>query len=92
MSAVEVEWDGRKAEANRRKHGVGFEEAMFVYYDERALSVDDNRFEERRFLTIGRDAVGRLIAVVATWRGTRIRLISARRATSRERRRYRTRT
>jgi uncharacterized DUF497 family protein len=89
---VDVEWDGRKSEANRQKHGIGFEDAVFVYYDEHAVSVDDHRFEEPRFMTIGRDSLGRLIAVVATWRGKHIRLISARRATPVEKRRYRTRT
>jgi uncharacterized DUF497 family protein len=88
LPAVEVEWDGRKSDANRRKHGIGFEEAASILYDPRSITIDDDRFAERRFVTVGRDAKGRLLAVVSTWRGSRIRLISARFASSRERRDY----
>jgi len=85
---VEVEWDGRKAEANRRKHGISFEDAITVYHDEQAVTIDEDRFTEPRFVTIGRDSLGRILLVVGTWRDSRLRLISARRATSHEKRFY----
>jgi uncharacterized DUF497 family protein len=85
---VEVEWDGRKAEANLRKHGVAFEDAATVAYDRRAVTTNDDRFAEPRFMTIGRDSLGRILLVVGTWRSSHIRLISARRATAREKRVY----
>ena len=59
-----------------------------VLYDELAVTVADEERDEERFVIIGMDALGRLLVVVYTWRGDRVRLISARRATSRERRQY----
>jgi uncharacterized protein len=87
----EFEWDPRKAAVNRRKHGIDFADATAVFEDERALTVKDEitAVDETRMLTLGRDAMGRLLVVAYTWRGERIRLISARRATSSERRQYR---
>ena len=85
---MEVEWDGRKAEANLRKHGISFEEAGTVLYDERALAISDDRFAEPRIVLIGVDLLGRILLVVGTLRGDRFRLISGRRASSSERRRY----
>ena len=87
----EFEWDSRKAAVNRRKHGIDFADATAVFEDERALTVKDEitAVDETRMLTLGRDAMGRLLVVAYTWRGERIRLISARRATSSERRQYR---
>ena len=85
---MEFEWDLQKAVTNRRKHGIDFADAATVLHDERAVTVIDDDPEEERFATIGADALGRLLVVVFTWRGRRIRLISARRATVRERRRY----
>jgi len=85
------EWDPRKARANRRKHGIDFADATAVFEDEQALTVADDitAVDEERFLTMGRDALGRTLIVAYTWRGDRIRLISARRATRDERRQYR---
>jgi hypothetical protein len=85
------EWDGRKAMGNRRKHGVDFADATAVFEDEQALTVRDeiSAVDEPRFLTMGRDALARVLVVAYTWRGDRIRLISARRATPGERRQYR---
>jgi len=85
------EWDPRKGSANRRKHGIDFADATSVFEDEQALTVRDgiSAVDEPRFLTLGRDALGRLLVVTYTWRGERIRLISARRATGIERRQYR---
>ncbi len=82
------EWDRGKAEANRRKHGVDFADAVGVFEDPYALSRPDPFPAEERIATLGRDLLDRLIVVVWTWRGEAIRLISARRATPRERRHY----
>jgi len=85
---MDFEWDPGKAEANRRKHGVDFADVVGVFEDPYALSRPDPFPAEERVATLGRDLLGRLIVVVWTWRGEAIRLISARRATPRERRRY----
>ena len=83
------EWDSGKARRNLQKHGVDFADAVPVLEDELALTVrDPNDRSEERFITIGCDALGRLLVVVFTWRGERIRIISARSATSHERRHY----
>jgi uncharacterized DUF497 family protein len=75
---VEYEWDEEKAAANLRKHGVDFADAALVLEDELALTMRDLYSEnEARFVSIGRDPYGRLLTVVYTWRGERIRLISA---------------
>ena len=85
---MDLEWDARKAAANLRKHGVDFADAATVLDDEHAVTVTDDHIQEERSVTIGMDALGRLLVVVYTWRGDRIRLISARYTTSRERRQY----
>jgi hypothetical protein len=87
----EFEWDGRKAAVNRRKHAIDLADATAVFEDERALTVPDaiTAVDETRTLTLGRDAMGRVLVVAYTSRGDRIRLISARRATPGERREYR---
>jgi hypothetical protein len=82
------EWDPGKADANRRKHGVDFADAVGVFDDPYALSRPDPFPAEERVATLGRDLLDRLIVVVWTWRGEALRLISARRATPRERRQY----
>ena len=87
--SVEYEWDPIKATANRRKHGVDFADACTVLHDPHALTIpDDIAHEEDRFVTLGMDALGRILVVVYTWRGGRPRLISARKATRREQRQY----
>lgn len=85
---MEFEWDARKAALNLRKHGIDFADAAMVLYDELAVTVADEERDEERFVTIGMDVFGRLLVVVYTWLGERVRLISARRATPRERRQY----
>jgi hypothetical protein len=86
---MKYEWDPKKAELNRRKHGVDFADAVLALEDEQGLTISDPfSDEEERFISIGADPTGSLLVVVYTWRGDRIRLISARRATSRERRHY----
>ena len=82
------EWDPNKADSNYRKHGVRFSEAATVLYDDLAVTVEDTGFGEQRFVTVGQSAEGRLLVVVYSWRGERIRLISAREANQKERRSY----
>jgi uncharacterized DUF497 family protein len=85
---VDVEWDKRKAEANLGKHGVDFAEAVTALHDDLAVTIPDDHPHEDRFITVGRDAEGRLLVVVYAWRNAAIRIISARRATRRERSQY----
>ena len=85
---TEFTWDKRKARANLRKHGISFEEAVTVFGDALALSVDDAT-ESDRTLLLGTSERQRLLLVVSAELGDlAVRLISARRATSHERRRY----
>lgn len=83
-------WDAEKARTNLRKHGVSFEEASTVFGDPLSLTIPDplHSTDEERFVTIGESSAGRVIVVVHTDRGQALRLISARLATSRERRTY----
>jgi uncharacterized DUF497 family protein len=84
-----VEWDADKARANVRKHGVSFADAATVMEDDRALTQRDVSIEhEERWVTMGMDGLGRVLVVVYTWRGENVRLVSARSATTRERRMY----
>jgi uncharacterized protein len=85
---VEVEWNPAKAPMNLRKHGVAFADAVAALEDERALTIRDPAVEEERWVTLGSDAFGRILALVYTWRGDRLRLISARKATPAERAQY----
>ncbi len=85
---MEFEWDESKARANLRKHGVDFADAATMFDDNRAVTVADDDLEEERYVTIGMDALGRVLVVAYTIRGERIRIISARRATKRERVEY----
>lgn len=85
---MSYEWDPKKATSNLRKHGVDFADAATALDDELALTLDDNDPDEHRFITIGTDALGRVVVVVYTFRGEKIRIISARVATPRERKQY----
>jgi uncharacterized DUF497 family protein len=85
---VEVEWDGRKARENLRKHGIDFVDAILVLHDSLAITIADDSEGEERSVTIGADAFRRILVVVHVWRREGIRLISARHATRRERRIY----
>ena len=82
------EWDAAKAAANRRKHGVSFEEAATVFLDPYAQVFDDPDSEtsESRFLLVGVSAARRTLVVVHVERRERLRIISAREATRHERR------
>ena len=83
---LRFEWHETKAAANRRKHRVAFEEAKTVFGDPRSLVVPDVAHSEgeERWVRIGISARGRLLVVVYTERGDVIRLISSRRASTRE--------
>lgn len=85
---VEFEWDSQKAISNLKKHGVDFAEAVAVLEDEMAITIPDDHPDEERFITIGIDSRGRILVVVYTWCETRIRIISARKATAKEIRQY----
>ena len=82
------EWDPQKASRNLRKHKVDFADTITVFEDTLALTVDDDCPDEERFNTVGTDLLGRLLVVCWTFRGNNIRIISARKATSAERRQY----
>jgi uncharacterized DUF497 family protein len=88
---MEIEFDPRKAVANQRKHGVSFEEAASCLLDPHALVMEDEHSEgESRWLLVGMSARARLLTVVYTLREDNPRLISARRATTREAKSYAT--
>jgi len=84
------EWDLRKARSNLAKHGVGFEEASTVFGDPLSLTVMDpeHSLAEERYVTMGKAFNDKLLVVVHTDRGDNIRIISARRASRRERKFY----
>jgi hypothetical protein len=84
------EWNAKKARRNLRKHGVSFEEAKSVFLDPLSITVADpaQTVTEDRFVDIGTSAQGRVLVVVYTERGSNIRLISCRKATSMEVRAY----
>ena len=84
-----VAWDPRKAEANFEKHGVWFSDAELVLWDPLGITIEDAGAEgEQRLVTVGCDALGRILVVVFTHRDDEVRLISARKATKNERRVY----
>ena len=89
---MKVEWDPAKARANRRKHGIDFADAATVLFDELATTVRDDSAGEERYVTIGSDALGRVLVVVYSWAEGGIRLISARKPTKKERRQYEDKT
>jgi len=95
MSGLRFEWDSDKAESNEAKHGVSFEEASTVFYDDAALLIDDpDRSEdEDRFVLLGMSMVSRILVVCHCYRESDevIRLISARKADRQERAEYRKR-
>jgi hypothetical protein len=88
MVNMGYEWDPEKAKANYRKHGIAFADAVSVFSDESAITIDDDNPDEERFVTMGMDAFGRVLVVVYTWREDNVRLISARKAVSKEQRQY----
>jgi hypothetical protein len=86
---MRILWDPVKAEANFRKHKVRFSDAEPVLFDPIAMTREDVEAEgEQRFVTIGRDSPDRILVAVYTYGEEEIRIISARRATPRERKSY----
>ena len=82
---MEFEFDPEKARSNLRKHGVSFAHAEQALRDDMAVTIEDpDSVDEQRFVTLGMDAVGRLLVVIHTQRGERTRLIPARKASRRE--------
>ena len=84
------EWDAEKAQENRRKHGVTFEEGLKVLSDPLSITIDDpdHSANEQRYINIGTSEKGRVLVVSYTDRGGTIRIISCRKAKPNERRRY----
>ena len=87
---MNFEWDIVKAKANQIKHGVSFAEAATVYGDPMAFTFNDidHSKEEDRYITMGCSERNRFLVVAHTDRGDRIRIISARKATRKERKAY----
>lgn len=87
---MDFEWDPDKAQRNVQKHGVTFFEATEVFADDWSSTVPDpdHSHEEARYLLFGRSASGAFLVISFTERGYKIRIISARRMTPRERRAY----
>jgi hypothetical protein len=89
LKTVAYQWDPTKAALNLAKHGVSFADAIVALEDELALTMPDPGFhDEERFITLALDPTGAVLVVVFTWRGEQFRLISARKATKRERQQY----
>lgn len=86
----QFEWDARKATDNLKKHGVLFDEALTVFADPLARILDDpdHSIDERREVIIGHSARRHVLVVGFTERGSKTRIISARSATARERKKY----
>ena len=86
---MNIDWDPNKARANSANHGVLFSDAEAVLYDPNGITRENDGAEgEQRFVTLGLDALGRVLVVVYTYRSDPIRIISARRATRNEVRAY----
>ena len=86
---MKILWDPKKAESNFRKHKIRFSDAESVLFDPMALTVEDQIIDQKkRFLSVGSDAIGRILVVVYAYSDDTIRLISARKATSKERKYY----
>jgi len=87
---LKFEWEPRKAKINLKKHGVSFAEASTAFEDVLSLTIDDplHSSDEERLVLIGMSFKNRLTIVVHTERGDNIRIISARKATKKERKYY----
>lgn len=88
MGSIKFEWDENKNRINQKKHGISFDEATTVFYDEEALVIDDPEHseEEERFIILGLSSRANLLVVCHCCRDsdTVIRIISARKATRTE--------
>jgi len=86
---MNVTWDPRKARSNLAKHGVRFSDAEIVLFDPSAITSEDASSQsEQRFVSIGTDSIGRILVLVFSHRREEFRLISARKATRKERKQY----
>jgi hypothetical protein len=87
---MDFEWDKDKATANLKKHKISFDEAKTIFDDQFSITINDpaHSFEERRYVDIGISSKGNILVVSYTERGTRIRIISCRKATKSERKVY----
>jgi uncharacterized DUF497 family protein len=88
MTAIRFEWDARKSKINEKKHGVSFDEAKAVFFDERARLIPDpdHSEDEDRFILLGSSSSMKVLVVCHCYRGADdvIRIISARKATKTE--------
>lgn len=82
------EWDKSKDKKNQSKHGIPFADTFGVFEDPNAVTIEDFRSGEQRYVTVGMDAFGRILVVIYTWRGDNIRIISARKAVRYEVKQY----
>ncbi|OGT39908.1 MAG: hypothetical protein A3E81_01970 [Gammaproteobacteria bacterium RIFCSPHIGHO2_12_FULL_36_30] len=93
MSNITFEWDASKASTNKKKHGISFDEAETVFYDENAKVIHDSVHsdDEDRFAILGLSIVSRILVVIHCYRRNDgiIRIISARKATKKESLQYR---
>ena len=87
---LNFEWDEEKAEANVKKHRVSFDEATTVFIDPFSVIIPDpdHSVDEQRYIGLGSSDKGRILVVVYTERGSNVRIISCRKATSSERKLY----
>ena len=87
---MKFEWDVKKVRRNLKKHKISFEEAVTVFGDPLSLTIEDplHSEDEERFVIVGESNQQRLLVVVHTERGGKVRIISARQATLSERRDY----
>ncbi|RJP44844.1 MAG: BrnT family toxin [Desulfobacteraceae bacterium] len=85
---MKYQWNPEKSAKNSKNHGIKFSDAVSVFTDDLAITIADIHPDEERHITIGMDHFGRILVVVYTWRDQDIRIISARKATAKERRQY----
>ena len=85
---MDIEYDPNKNRKNIASHGISFAEVDAVFFDAMAITVQDNDHNEQRMITLGMDTIDRIIVVCHAWRGSNIRVISARKAEPHERRIY----
>ena len=87
---MEFEWDPKKAEANKRKHGISFHQAATIFGDPLAITFTDHHhsLDEERFITFGLTVFNQLIVVSHAQRGEKLRIISSRLMTRQERKLY----
>jgi uncharacterized DUF497 family protein len=92
MRRIRFIWDDKKSKQNYKKHGIDFEEAKTVFYDENAVEFYDEEHSdfEDRFILLGNSIMGRILVVCHCLRGKGniIRIINARKATKNERKHY----